>query len=727
MSHYANEYSYRYFLLLTFFIMSCTLANGNSGLPTTNNSSLEEAKGVLSSISTRFRVFEAENCQLSGIKLKARAESCQASDKLVWKYIVTNLKNDKVLQYSYNYTPVPQTGEIGDHTLDKINQTFEAHIVILSSLELGEYRADWTLTINDEYSVEKAQYFEVVDNVAPTPDLYYSIEKNSSYLEARDFDKGDCDNCIASKDNCSDRVFFTFSDKLPDFDSDPNKWEKQFFEYGKYFFDPKSGQISTEQSFLDSKADAWIPERSTAAKAITCDMLHYYKNKDLNIYVWDEFLENDDKNYNNFSIQKVYLQANIECQDFKLEGVVKGIKSSLPLKNMNISFIDDNESFNTKTDSNGYYLFDHIKNKDDIKIIATKDSDWLNGVTTLDIVIIQRHLLGINRIDDPYALLAADVNRDKKISASDILELRKLILGRTNKFDKNNSWVGIPTHISIPAESSSLIDFDKIINKHFSIDSESTTIDFDAIKIGDVNQSAEIMKSRNDKTISFILKNKSLNKGEIVKIPFYAKDFNNIYGGQFSISLEEMNFSLFEEGAIHIDTNNYYIEGDNLYFSWNSPRPISIEDDAILFNLIFKVNDDIKLKEALTISDNSIQPEVYIGTNFENYKLKIDFQDNEYDFSLYQNQPNPFRDYTIINFTLPSDNEYAMTIYNMSGQLIKQFNGVGREGLNTLHLRYSTLEHDNTNTRLNAPYILIYKLVSANDVAIKKMVILPHN
>ena len=62
-------------------------------------------------------------------------------------------------------------------------------------------------------------------------------------------------------------------------------------------------------------------------------------------------------------------------------------------------------------------------------VSASKTDDYTNGVSTLDLVLIQRHIfLGLTKLDSPEKLLAADVNKDGKVTASDLVELRKLIL-----------------------------------------------------------------------------------------------------------------------------------------------------------------------------------------------------------------------------------------------------------------------------------------------------------
>ncbi len=78
------------------------------------------------------------------------------------------------------------------------------------------------------------------------------------------------------------------------------------------------------------------------------------------------------------------------------------------------------------------------------KIEAHKNDDPLNGVSALDMVMIQKYLLGMEDISDLDKLRAADINGDGKVSAVDLAQLRKFLLGQINDFTHNTSWVFIP-------------------------------------------------------------------------------------------------------------------------------------------------------------------------------------------------------------------------------------------------------------------------------------------
>jgi hypothetical protein len=69
-----------------------------------------------------------------------------------------------------------------------------------------------------------------------------------------------------------------------------------------------------------------------------------------------------------------------------------------------------------------------------------KDNDPLNGVSTFDLVLINKHILGLEPLNTPYKMIAADANNSRSITTFDIVELRKLILGIYTELPNNTSW-----------------------------------------------------------------------------------------------------------------------------------------------------------------------------------------------------------------------------------------------------------------------------------------------
>ena len=92
------------------------------------------------------------------------------------------------------------------------------------------------------------------------------------------------------------------------------------------------------------------------------------------------------------------------------------------------------------TSEEGTYAFPEMPLGGAYIVSPEKDIDPMNGVTTLDLVMIQKHILSLELLDSPYKHIAADINADKSISANDLLELRKMILGINENFESNTSW-----------------------------------------------------------------------------------------------------------------------------------------------------------------------------------------------------------------------------------------------------------------------------------------------
>ncbi|MFN8339775.1 MAG: T9SS type A sorting domain-containing protein [Saprospiraceae bacterium] len=66
-------------------------------------------------------------------------------------------------------------------------------------------------------------------------------------------------------------------------------------------------------------------------------------------------------------------------------------------------------------------------------------ADYLDGCTTMDLVLIDRHVAGIQPFTDGYQKIAADVNKSNSITTDDKTMLQQLILGYTTSFTRN-SW-----------------------------------------------------------------------------------------------------------------------------------------------------------------------------------------------------------------------------------------------------------------------------------------------
>lgn len=125
------------------------------------------------------------------------------------------------------------------------------------------------------------------------------------------------------------------------------------------------------------------------------------------------------------------------------------------------------------------------------RITIERNDQPLNGVTTYDLTLISKHVLGLELLDSPYKIIAADVNQDGKVTTFDIIVLRKLILGIIDELPNGKSWRFLPEGYVFPNPAN---PFDPPFPEQYYIPASKpfhpNNFPFIGVKIGDVNDSA---------------------------------------------------------------------------------------------------------------------------------------------------------------------------------------------------------------------------------------------
>jgi len=379
------------------------------------------------------------------------------------------------------------------------------------------------------------------------------------------------------------------------------------------------------------------------------------------------------------------------------------------------------------TDVEGMYMFENLNSGNAYELMPMKDDDHLSGISTYDIVLIQKHLLGIDLLDSPYKLIAADVNNTGSISAIDMVNLRQVILGLRDDFPNNTSWRFVRDGFEF---NDSYNPFAEEWPESEMIDPllyHDMHIDFTGVKVGDVNGSwiPNIRRSapRNARTLNFNVENRDLEKGEIITVPFTANEFNEILGYQFTLGFNHNMLSFIDSkaGALDMSSENFatqYAERGIISTSWvGDVTGSTVENDEDLFYLSFEVLENGKLSDALSLNSRILQTEAYQQEEVdEMLNIGILFTENglvSNDFELFQNRPNPFNGETLIEFRLHEASEATLDIYNAEGRLLKSYQHDGLKGMNQILIYQKVLEENG---------VLYYKLSTPKFTATRKMI-----
>jgi hypothetical protein len=380
----------------------------------------------------------------------------------------------------------------------------------------------------------------------------------------------------------------------------------------------------------------------------------------------------------------------------------------------------DNNMTMDMTDQTGDYAFNTVDYYDAYAISPAKNTDPLNGVSTLDLVLIQKHILKTDTLDSPYKLIAADINASENISATDLIELRKLILGVYTDFPNNDPFVFVEEGFEfvIPTEP---WNYDSTIDISALFVDENDA-DFIAIKIGDVNESAvynnatATSTNRSASTASLELDDQYFTAGQEVSVTLALDEHMELYGFQYQLETNEMlDFVKAESTSLKgFSSANYAIQEDGVAFSYNQNQA---EDTTGELVLNFIALSDGYLSEALSLSKNGLHAEAY-NADLEVMDMELNVRSvlsKDENFVLYQNRPNPFNELTQISFFTKSAEAYQMEVIDLTGKLVQKIAKISETGLNIISL---------DQTQLTGTGVYYYRLTIGNKVETKKMILM---
>ncbi|MEP7197745.1 MAG: T9SS type A sorting domain-containing protein [Saprospiraceae bacterium] len=329
----------------------------------------------------------------------------------------------------------------------------------------------------------------------------------------------------------------------------------------------------------------------------------------------------------------------------------------------------------TLTDEQGNYKFDKISAGGSGLLNPSKNDEWLNGVTTADIVKIQKHILGIESLQSPYQYIAADVNRSKTITTRDISEIRKLILGITDTISGNASWRFVTeSHQFINNEDALLDSHPESVQ--FPYMSTDENADFIAVKIGDVTESARTSRlssvnSRTNKILKLYCEEMELQKNQVYEVFIKSSNIAEFEGFQTTLDLAQNGIQLLEiipNRTIKFGNENFGLHASNknkITICWNG----HVMNEEELFRIKFKALKTGLLSDFMTLN-SSITPSLSVATDGKEgqVELRVLTPDNV-DFLLFQNKPNPWKEQTSIGLLLPRGGVVKLTIYDASGRV----------------------------------------------------------
>jgi HYR domain-containing protein/cohesin domain-containing protein len=363
------------------------------------------------------------------------------------------------------------------------------------------------------------------------------------------------------------------------------------------------------------------------------------------------------------------------------------------------------------TDQDGTFDFPNLPPGQDYTLTPNYNTKPMNGVTTFDMVIIRRHILGVEELGSPYKIIAADVNKSKAVSTLDLVDMQKMILNITQVFPNGNtSWRFVDAAYVFPDPKNPFAEpFPESISMQ-NVEASQWNRDFAGIKTGDVNASADLSGFGGDEVddrnysdnLTFTTQDIELVAGYEYAIPFMAKNFESIAGFQFTFEFDAaaMAFQTLKPGGLALlkDRNfgNTNAENGFVTVSWENSTNQQLTVGEVLFSLKFRATANTRLSDVLDLTSGLTPAEAYSGdpdasaSTFEILGMALEFQPGDNDrLQLFQNTPNPFSERTTLSFYLPSATTATVQIYNVFGQLLFHREGSYSQGKHSMEVDLS--------------------------------------
>lgn len=389
------------------------------------------------------------------------------------------------------------------------------------------------------------------------------------------------------------------------------------------------------------------------------------------------------------------------------------------------------------TNEFGHFELTGMRMGQDYTLVPEKEDQANNGLSTLDLILISQHILGVRHLGSPYKVIAADIDRSRSITTFDLIQLRKLILHIEKTMPGGGQpWRFVEANYAFKHPQNPFLDnFPEIYNVN-DLDRDNLQADFVAIKLGDVNDSAvanryDVVEGRTLASAwELSTSNQEVQVGETISVDITGTEMTSIFGYQFTLDFDTDALEFIEliPGDIpNMDMDYFGLQrkADGLITtSWTGQPTDILSDEPVLFTLTFKAKTVGELKDLLGIGSSLTTKEAY-NHDLEEMDVALYFEPIEpgtnddvlsslSGLEVYQNQPNPFFDRTSIPFDLSQSGTVSLKVFDSMGQLLFEKSDYFTSGRNQILL--SKLE-------VGIEGVFYYQIETQDRKVTKKMIV----
>ena len=150
--------------------------------------------------------------------------------------------------------------------------------------------------------------------------------------------------------------------------------------------------------------------------------------------------------------------------------------------------------------------------------------------------------------------------------------------------------------------------------------------------------------------------------------------------------------------------------------SWHSEKGVSTSGEEVLFRASFRAKTNGSEELEITSSSAMTMQEAYVGGEVtDKVEIEMAREAAVAAMLLNQNEPNPWRESTVVGFTIPEGGEVELRLYDNTGKLIRRMTDTYGIGNNEI-----TIGRDIIST----PGIYLYEVQYKDQIEHKRMIVL---
>jgi len=319
---------------------------------------------------------------------------------------------------------------------------------------------------------------------------------------------------------------------------------------------------------------------------------------------------------------------------------------------------------------------------------ARRSGDPLFGVSTFDLVLINRHILGQQPLKNFYHVLAADVNESNSVSTFDIIEIRKLILGIYDSFPQTTSWrfirpVPDPLNLAAFAEVRDTYAFSV---PNLLGDTLLSRFDFVGVKMGDANANAtlhDLVPEDRTAPLGLLSDDDRLEAGTERWVDFRLSEAAELDGWQLALQADARYVEIRDVRGVPPQFVALHSSSD-LRLSCLADAPQRLSSGEVLFSVLVTAKQSVQVANALYCTDTRLAPEAYPAGETAVRALALRLGQTSRGTVFSAPQPNPFLGETVFPVELPHAQEVLLEVFDLTGSVVyraAQRLGAGRHGV----------------------------------------------